>query len=198
MWDQRYASADYHFGTEPSVFLVQNTALLEPGCEALAIADGEGRNSVFLAERGLRVTAMDSSEVGLKKARRLARARNALVDFRLADLRYWEWEPDKFDLVAAIFIQFADPEFRSEIFDGIERTLKPGGLMMLHGYTTRQIEFGTGGPPVIEQLYSRDMLADRFSDWDILRLAEYDAVLQEGVGHAGHSALVDLIARRPG
>ena len=70
--------------------------------------------------------------------------------------------------------------------------------MMLHGYTTRQIEFGTGGPPVIEQLYTRDMLADRFSDWDILRFAEYDAELQEGVGHAGRSALVDLIARRPG
>ena len=198
MWDQRYASADYIFGTEPSIFLVQNSALLEPGCKALAIADGEGRNSVFMAERGLQVTAMDSSAVGLEKARRLAKARNALVDFRLADLQSWEWEPDKFDLVAAIFIQFADPEFRSEIFDGIEQTLKPGGLMMLHGYTTRQIEFGTGGPPVIEQLYTRTMLADRFSDWKILRFAEYDAELQEGVGHAGHSALVDLIARRPG
>ena len=110
----------------PGVFLVRNAELLEPGCKALAIADGEGRNSVFMARRGLRVTAMGQFRGRAEKGRNgWPRPGNALVDFRLADLRSWEWEPGEFDLVVAIFIQFADPEFRSEIFDGVEQTLKP-------------------------------------------------------------------------
>ena len=197
MWDERYGNKDYLFGTEPSLFLKHNSDVLQVGDKALAVADGEGRNSVFMAENGLQVTAMDSSAVGMKKARRLAAERGVKVDFRLADLQDWDWEATQYDVVAAIFIQFADPDFRAEIFDGMERALMPGGLLMLHGYTPKQIEYGTGGPPVPEQLYTRDMLADWFGDWDIIRLEEYEAELQEGTGHSGMSALIDLIARRP-
>lgn len=197
MWDERYGNEDYLFGTEPSRFLKHNSDLLQVGGMALAVADGEGRNSVFMAERGLRVTAMDSSAVGMEKARRLAAERGVEVDFMLADLQDWDWEATRYDVIAAIFIQFADPAFRAEIFDGMERALMPGGLLMLHGYTPKQIEHGTGGPPVPEQLYTRDMLTDRFGDWDIVRLEEYEAELDEGTGHSGMSALIDLIARRP-
>ena len=197
MWDDRYGTGDYLFGTEPSRFLKHNADLLQVGDRALAIADGEGRNSVFMAGKGLRVTAMDSSAVGMEKARRLAAERGVEVDFRLADLQDWDWEATRYDVIAAIFIQFADPAFRAEIFDGLERALMPGGLLMLHGYTPKQIEHGTGGPPVPELLYTRDMLADRFGDWDIVRLEEYEAELHEGRGHSGMSALIDLIARRP-
>ncbi len=197
MWDQKYDTKEYVYGTEPSRFLKLNTDVLNAGDTALAIADGEGRNSVFLAQQGLKVTAMDSSPVGLEKARHLAADRGVDVDFRLADLREWDWDAVQYDVAVAVFIQFADPVFRAEIFDGIERALKPGGLLMLHGYTPKQIEFGTGGPPVPELLYTRDMLAERFSGWDILRLEEYEADLQEGPGHSGMSALIDLIAHRP-
>jgi SAM-dependent methyltransferase len=141
---------------------------------------------------------MDSSEKGLEKARRLAAEKEVAVDFRLADLKSWPWEPDAYDVVAAIFIQFAAPEFREEIFDGIERTLKPGGLLLLHGYTPRQLAYGTGGPSAVENLYEPDMLRQRFGSWDILRLEEYTAELAEGAGHSGTSALIDLIARKPG
>lgn len=198
MWDERYTTPDYVFGTEPSGFLVRNSGFLEPGAKALAVADGEGRNSVFMAEKGLRVTAMDSAATGLEKARRLAAERAVAVDFRLADLKSWTWEPEAYDVVAAIFIQFAAPEFREEIFNGIERTLKPGGLLLLHGYTPRQLEFGTGGPSAVENLYEPDMLARRFGTWEIVRLEDYTAELAEGAGHSGTSALVDLIARKPG
>lgn len=198
MWDERYATQDYVFGTEPSGFLVRHSGLLTPGAKALAVADGEGRNSVFMAEKGLHVTAMDSSEKGLDKARRLAVERKVAVDFRLADLKTWTWEPEAYDAVAAIFIQFAAPDFREEIFDGIERTLKPGGLLLLHGYTPRQLAYGTGGPSAVENLYEPDMLAKRFGSWEFLRLEEYTAELDEGAGHSGTSALVDLIARKPG
>ncbi len=197
MWDERYATDAYLFGTEPSVFLEQNAGFLKADDEALAVADGEGRNSVFMAQKGLRVTAMDNSSVGLEKARRLAAAKGADVDFRLADLKTWEWTPEKYDVVAAIFIQFAPPELRAEIFDGIERTLKPGGLLLLHGYTPKQIEYKTGGPPFAENLYTKDLLSDRFGGWDIIRLEEYEDNLSEGTGHSGRSALIDLIARRP-
>lgn len=197
MWDKRYDTEDYVYGTEPSRFLKLNSEYLNAGDKVLAVADGEGRNSVFMAEQGLNVTAMDSSSVGLEKARRLAKERKVNVDFQLADLRVYDWGATEYDVVAAIFIQFAVPAFRAEIFDGMERALKPGGVLMLHGYTPKQIEYGTGGPPVPELLYTRDMLADRFARWEILRLEDYEAELQEGPGHSGKSALIDLIARRP-
>lgn len=197
MWDKRYDTQDYIYGTEPSRFLKHNAGLFRAGETALAVADGEGRNSVFMAEQGLNVTAMDSSSVGLEKARRLAAARGADVDFRCADLRNWDWEAVQYDVVAAIFIQFADPAFRAEIFEGMARAVKPGGLLMLHGYTPKQIQFGTGGPAVPELLYTRDLLHEHFGDWDIVRLEEYEAELSEGPGHSGQSALIDLIARRP-
>lgn len=197
MWDQRYDTEEYVYGTEPSRFLKLNLEYLNAGDRVLAVADGEGRNSVFMAEQGLNVTAMDSSSVGLEKARRLAKKRDVNVDFQLADLKVYDWGATEYDVVAAIFIQFADPAFRTEIFDGMERALKPGGVLMLHGYTPKQIEFGTGGPPVSELLYTRNMLAAQFAGWQIIRLEEYEAELQEGPGHSGKSALVDLIARRP-
>lgn len=197
MWDKRYDTEDYVYGTEPSRFLQLNSEHLNAGDNVLAVADGEGRNSVFMAQKGLNVTAMDSSSVGLEKARRLAKERNVTVDFQLADMKGHDWDAKRYDAVAAIFIQFADPAFRAEIFDGIERALKPGGVLMLHGYTPKQIEYGTGGPPVPELLYTRDMLAERFDDWEILRLEDYEAELKEGPGHSGKSALIDLIARWP-
>lgn len=197
MWDERYSVPGYFYGTAPSQFLQKHVSWLKSGKTALAIADGEGRNSVFMAEQGMDVTAIDSSPVGLEKARRLAKERGVEVHFQLADLHSWEWKPASFDLVAAIFIQFADPEFRSRIFEGIECTLKPDGVLMLHGYTTRQLAYGTGGPKVAEALYTSEMLMERFGDWEILEFAEYDAEIHEGTGHSGQSALIDLIARRP-
>lgn len=197
MWDERYGGADYLFGTEPNRFLTEQSERLQPGASALAVADGEGRNSVYMARQGLRVTAMDSSRVGLAKARRLAERRGVDVNFVEADLADWKWTPGAYDLVVAIFIQFAEPAFRAELFDGMQRTLKPGGILLLHGYTPRQIEYGTGGPPQVEHLYTPEMLAEAFSGMEILTLRDYEARLAEGSGHAGRSALIDLVARKP-
>lgn len=196
MWDQRYDGDEYVYGTKPSQFLLAQSKWLQPGHKALAVADGEGRNSVFLAEKGLSVTAVDSSKVGLAKARKLAESRSVEVDFRHADLRDWEWQAESYDLVAAIFIQFADPAFRKQIFDGMRRALKPAGTLLLHGYTPRQLEFGTGGPPDAGLLYTRDMLAEAFSGMKIVRLEEYEAEIDEGAGHSGRSALIDLVAQK--
>ena len=199
-WDARFDTDTYIFGTAPADFLVaqQDRLKAAAGQNALAIADGEGRNSVFMAECGLNVTAMDSSEKGLEKARKLASDRKADIDFQLADLKTWDWAENQWDIVVAIFIQFADPQFRSEIFSGLKRTVKPGGLILLHGYTPKQVEYGTGGPPTPEVMYTENLLRDAFGDMQIETLKAYEKVIDEGPGHSGLSALIDLVARKPG
>lgn len=196
-WDTRFAATDYVFGTQPSNFLTRQAELLTAGQTALAVADGEGRNGVWLAEQGLDVTSMDFSEAALEKARKLAASRAVEVKFERADLTDWSWPPEAFDIVAAVFIQFADAGLREKIFAGIRRTLKPGGLLLLHGYRPEQLAYKTGGPSTVENLYTRELLERSFGDWQILLLREYDQMLTEGAGHAGMSALVDLVARKP-
>lgn len=196
MWDERYASTEYVFGTAPAEFLPRYHDRIAAGAETLVVADGEGRNSVYLAEQGLRVTAMDVSDVGVAKARGLAEARGVTVDFRVADILTWEWAPEAYDLVVAVFIQFLDPQQRATVFDGMQRTLRPGGRLLLHGYRPEQLAYGTGGPPVAANLYDEALLADAFAAMDIEVLRSYDAELDEGAGHAGMSALIDLVATK--
>ena len=197
-WDARYATDDYIFGTAPNRFLESQIAHIQPGMRALSIADGEGRNGVWLAEQGARVHAVDVSPVALEKARKLAAVRGVALDFEQVDILGWNWPEAAYDLVAAIFIQFAPPPERDHVIAGIRRCLKPGGLLILQGYTPKQIEFGTGGPPNAANMYTADLLRDWFGDWNILHLAEHESVISEGSHHHGMSALIDLVARKPG
>lgn len=196
IWDERYAGADYHFGTEPNAFLVAQRDFLQAGGHCLAVADGEGRNGVWLAEQGLRVLSVDSSAVALNKARALARQRGVAVDLEQVDLLQWDSPENRFDVVAAIFIQFATPAQREQLFANIKRSLKPGGLLLLQGYTPRQLEYRTGGPSQVENLYTEALLRESFSDMEILHLREHDDIIREGAGHSGMSALIDLVARK--
>lgn len=196
MWDERYAGKDYLFGTAPAAFVVGQGGVLPPGSRILSLADGEGRNSVHLAGLGHQVTAMEQSPVALQKARALAAARGVSVDFRQAGVESWDWS-QPFDAVLGVFIQFAGPALRATIHTGIARAVVPGGLVMLHGYAPRQIANGTGGPRAVENLYTLDGLRADFPGWQILRATDYDAVIHEGTGHSGPSALVDFIARKP-
>ncbi|MFH1816791.1 MAG: class I SAM-dependent methyltransferase [Pseudomonadota bacterium] len=197
-WDARYATDDYIFGTAPNRFLESQIAHIKPGMQILSIADGEGRNGVWLAEQGARVHAIDVSPVALEKARKLATVRGVALDFEQVDILGWNWPEAAYDLVAAIFIQFAPPPERDHVIAGIRRCLKPGGLLILQGYTPKQIEFGTGGPPSAANMYTADLLRDWFGDWDILHLSEHESVIREGSHHHGMSALIDLVARKPG
>ena len=196
-WDRRYDQEAYVFGTEPNVFLVQQAHRLSAGQTALAVADGEGRNGVWLAERGLKVISVDSSAVAQAKAQKLALTRGAVLETQLADLALWEWPKGGFDLVVGIFIQFADPVLRSRIFAAMADALNPGGLILLQGYRPEQIAYGTGGPKLVENLYSGAMLRSAFAELEILDLAVHDSVIREGDGHDGMSALIDLVARKP-
>jgi cyclopropane fatty-acyl-phospholipid synthase-like methyltransferase len=195
-WNGRFATESYVFGTRPAAFLVDNAHYLPPRSRVLVPADGEGRNSVFLAERGHRVLATDIAEEGISKARKLAAARGVSVEFRHLDLQGWTWPEAEFDAVVAVFIQFAAPAFRSQIFSGMKRSVRPGGVILLHGYTPKQLEYRTGGPPVVEQLYTEALLRTAFDDWELLRIEGYERDLDEGEGHKGRSAVIDLVARR--
>jgi SAM-dependent methyltransferase len=195
-WDARFDRPDYLFGTEPAAFVRRTAVLLPQTARVLAVADGEGRNSVYLAGLGHNVVAMDGSEVGLAKARRLAESRGVNVDFRHADILSWPWSASSFDAILAVFIQFLGPEDRTRVFDGFRAALCPGGLLLLHGYAPRQVDYGTGGPPHRENMYTLPMLNETFGDFEILESRDYDAEIEEGAGHSGMSGLIDFIARK--
>lgn len=196
-WDARYGGSDYLFGTEPARFLVEQAGHLAGAGRVLAVADGEGRNSVWLAGQVPAVTAFDASSVAVGKARALAEREGVSVDLRVADTEGWDWEDEAFDAVVAIFIQFASPAQRAAIFEGMKRTLRPGGVLLLHGYRPEQLAYGTGGPPLAQNMYTAPMLRAAFADMTIERLAVYDREVREGRGHHGMSALIDLVARKP-
>lgn len=195
-WNRRFRTDGYLFGTEPNVWLREHRGLLQPGQRVLSVADGEGRNSVWLAQQGLAVDAFDVSTVGVAKARALAAERGVNVNFSVSDVDGFAWPEAAYDAVVAIFVQFADPALRERLFAHCRRTLKPGGLLLLQGYTPRQLEYKTGGPPHLAHLYTEALLREAFADWDILELREYEAEVSEGTGHKGMSALIGMVAQR--
>jgi SAM-dependent methyltransferase len=193
-WQQRYASDEYRFGTAPNAFLASQAKRLPKSGKALAIADGEGRNGVFLAEQGLDVLSLDFAPNAQAKARKLAAERGVALRVEQADVINWTYAADTFDVVAAIFFQFAAPPERDRIFAGILRTLKPGGLLLLEGYGLKQLDYKTGGPSMLENLYTREILEQAFGGFASLDIREYDAEIHEGAGHGGMSALIDVVA----
>lgn len=195
-WNQRFAAPDFLFGTEPNSWLREHAHIWAPGAHVLCAADGEGRNSVWLAEQRLQVTAFDISTTGVTKARSLAAQRGVQVNYTVASCDDYAWPEGSCDGVAAIFVQFADPAMRARLFNHMNRALKPGGRVVLQGYTPRQLDYKTGGPPQASHLYTQAMLQQNFDTWDIESLIEYEADLNEGNGHHGRSALIGLVARK--
>ena len=195
-WNKRFAGEDYLFGTEPNAYLREHAAYWRPGSRLLCVADGEGRNSVWLAAQGHSVDAFDISEVGVAKARKLAAVSGVTVEFSVSDCDGWPWPTGTYDGVVAIFVQFADPAMRARLFANMIGALKVGGVLVLQGYSPKQLEYKTGGPPLLSHLYTEEMLRDAFAATGILELRTYEADLTEGTRHRGASALVGLVARR--
>jgi SAM-dependent methyltransferase len=195
-WETRFAAPGYLFGTEPNAFLKSQAHLLRPGQKALSVADGEGRNGVWLAEQGLDVQSFDFSPQAVAKARDLARRRGVTLKTEVADLFTWVWPTAAFDVIVAIFFQFAGPDTRERMFAGIKQALKPGGLLLMEGYHRRQLAFGTGGPSNVANLWTRELLEGAFADFSSVQITDEDRALAEGDHHVGMSALVDFVGRK--
>jgi 2-polyprenyl-3-methyl-5-hydroxy-6-metoxy-1,4-benzoquinol methylase len=193
----RFQGDTYLFGTEPNHYLRQQAHYWKSGDRVLCVADGEGRNSVWLAQQELEVDAFDLSEVGMHKGQALADARHVAVNFSVEDCNSRTWIHSRYDGIAAIFVQFADPPMRERLFQRMMHSLKPGGILVLQGYTPKQLDYKTGGPPFIDHLYTLAMLQAAFANMQILDLIEYEDDLSEGTQHRGHSALIGMVARKP-
>ncbi len=194
-WDQRFAGDEYVFGTEPAQAVTKLEGYLIPSGETLVVADGEGRNSTYLAERGFRVTATDFAENGIRKAKALAAQRGVTLEHRVEDIFQCDWSAKQYDNVVAIFIQFVPPSELRSILRGLRTALRPGGILMLHGYTPGQIGRGTGGPSDPGHMYTKALLQEVFSDMEILVCEDYVTELSEGKGHSGTSELIDFVAK---
>lgn len=195
-WNRRHDTAAFLFGTAPNVWLREQAHLLPARGRVLCVADGEGRNSVWLARQGFQVDAVDVADRAVDKACAFAHREGVSVNFAVADCDGFAWPEAAYDGVAAIFVQFADPPMRARLFERIVRSLKPGGVLILQGYTPKQLEYRTGGPPILSHLYTQDLLLDAFAALSIIELRDYEAEIHEGQGHSGRSALVGLVAGR--
>ncbi len=202
VWSNRYLAAgdDYLFGVSPNRFLLNRANQLAQGRTALSVADGEGRNSVWLAEQGLDVTAVEITEVAVAKARKLAAGRNVNVRFEVGDILAADWPPARhhnaYDWVIGIFIQFAGPTERVRQMTNLKWVTRPGGRILLQGYTPKQLDYKTGGPSELGNLYTAEILQSLFFDWEIEELVEYEDEIHEGLGHSGRSALIGMVARK--
>jgi SAM-dependent methyltransferase len=180
-WNARFAREGFFFGEEPNAFLRTQSHWLRPGGSVLCVADGEGRNSVWLAEQGFQVTAFDFAPNAVAKAKRLAQRRNVSVKHELGDIYTWPWTAARYDAVVAVFIQFLPPDLRDSVFAGMKSAVEPGGLFLLEGYRPEQVDYGTGGPPRRSHVHTR-WLESMFSGWRCW-CSTITTVIEEGQAH---------------
>jgi SAM-dependent methyltransferase len=194
IWNERYSAAEYVYGTEPNTFLAQHASILSG--PVLSLAEGEGRNAVFLASLGLDVLGVDASSVGLAKARKLAETRGVRIRTEVVDLRDYAPPPASFGAVVSIFGHLP-ADLRARVHAQIVRTLRPGGLLLLEAYSKAQIARDTGGPKDIDMLLSAALLRADFPQFEILHLQETARNVTEGKYHTGLASVVQFIARKP-
>ena len=193
-WEDRYAVPNYIFGEKPSEYLVSCQSLLPKKGKALAIADGEGRNGVWIAQQGLDVLSLDFSNNAQQKAKDLASSMGVKINFEVADVHTWNYPEKMFDLVVDIFSQFSAPNDRFVKWSGMIKALKSGGLIIIQGYTPKQLIYATGGPKNEEQLYTKDILESMFSEFRNINIIEKECILNEGIAHSGMSAIICMTA----
>ncbi|UCB56340.1 MAG: class I SAM-dependent methyltransferase [Thiotrichales bacterium] len=195
MWDERYNMPEYAYGKEPNEFLTSQVEIIPRG-RTLCLAEGEGRNAVFLAEHGHEVTAVDASAIGLTKAERLAQEHGVTITTLVKDLADFDIEVDSWDAIISIFAH-VPPDIRRALHRKIVTGLKSGGMLVLEAYTPDQIGRGTGGPPVSEMTMSLDALEVEFEGLNFSHAVECERDVVEGRFHTGRGAVVQLVAVKP-
>jgi SAM-dependent methyltransferase len=200
-WDDRYSKDEFAYGTEPNRWLAERAGVLPPGARVLCLGEGEGRNAVWLAQRGFVVDAVDGSQVGLAKAQRLAAKRGVRIGTWVGDLAAYRPEPGGHDAVVLVFVHLP-PEIRARVHAAAAAALVPGGVVIVEAFTPRQLGRPSGGPRQADMLYDAELLRGDFPgvEWSVLEEAEVD--LDEGPHHQGRAAVVRgvgrIVVRGPG
>ena len=193
MWNERYASNEFAYGTEPNSFLVQNASLLTS--PVLSLAEGEGRNAVFLASLGLDVLGVDASDVGLAKAQNLAASRGLAIRTEVADLTAYELPENHYGSVISISAHLPS-KVRDRLYPQVERSLKTGGIILFEAYTKAQISRNTGGPKDSDMLMDLAELEQQFPNCEPILTREIEREVVEGKFHTGLACVVQFIARK--
>jgi len=194
-WDERYDTVDFVYGREPNAFLAEVSEQIPPG-DVLCLAEGEGRNAVFLARQGHRVVAVDSSVVGLAKAARLAEESGVRIETVTADLTEFAIDPGRWDAIVSIFCHLP-PQLRRALHRKVVEGLRPGGLFILEAYTPAQLALRTGGPPTEEMMMTLAGLREELAGLEFLHGREIERDVVEGRLHTGRGAVVQVVARKP-
>jgi SAM-dependent methyltransferase len=195
MWDERYSAEEYVYGTNPNNFLEANVSSIPKG-KVLSLAEGEGRNAVFLAKQGYSVTAVDSSLVGLDKARKLAEENGVIVEFIHSDLAEYDLGENKWDGIVSIFCPLPS-SIRKQLYKKVEAALKRNGVFLLEAYTPAQLKYGTGGGNSVDVMQSKESLSLELAGLKFKHLIELERDVVEGIYHTGIGAVVQAIAFHP-
>jgi 2-polyprenyl-3-methyl-5-hydroxy-6-metoxy-1,4-benzoquinol methylase len=195
MWDQRYDSKAYAYGTQPNDFLVSMFSDLPTG-KILCLAEGEGRNAVWLAEQGNEVTAVDASEIGLQKARDLAEKRGVKITTVHADLADYDIGNQQWDAIILIFCHLP-PKLRKSVHRRCVEALRVKGMILLEAYTPLQLKYKTGGPPTADMMMNVQSLSVELISLEFLHLQECVREIHEGEFHNGTGAVVQVLAKKP-
>ncbi|MGG3798735.1 class I SAM-dependent methyltransferase [Metabacillus fastidiosus] len=194
-WDTRFQNETFVYGTEPNIFLAEMQKKLQLSGEALAIAEGEGRNAVFLAEQGMNVTAWDYAKSGLNKTEKLAKQRGVTVRTELVDLNEAKWEKERWDQIVCVFGHFSK-NLRTKTLQGVKEAVKQGGYFITEVYSTYQIPYKSGGPQDVELLYSPEEFLQTFSDWRIVHFFIGEVTRHEGELHNGLSHVIQFVGQK--
>ena len=194
-WNERYSAPGFAYGTAPNDFLVSVADRIPQG-KILSLAEGEGRNAVYLAALGYQVTGVDASEVGLGKARQLATERGVTMATLQADLSTFEIEPQHWDGIIACFCHLPSA-IRAPLHQAAVRGLKPGGVFVLEAFSKEQLSYGTGGPPSLDMLMSLDELKLELAGLDLVHAVRVERAVHEGSGHTGLASVVQILGAKP-
>ena len=198
-WDERYSGSEYIYGEHPNVYLKEQIDKLPVG-HILFVGEGEGRNAVYAAKLGWKVSAFDISSEGKKKSQQLARKNNVHIDFEVGDVNEKNYENEEFDVIALIFTHFPQ-ETRSYIHKKLSGYLRSGGFIIVEAFSKNQIRYqaknpNAGGPKSVNVLYTVEDIKHDFEDFEIVELNETEIYLSEGTHHDGLSSVIRLTGKK--
>lgn len=195
-WNTRFQNEKYVYGKEPNIFLKEFQKKIDISGDALAIAEGEGRNAVYLAEQGMHVTTWDFAKSGLSKTKMLAKEKGVKVLTDLVDLNEAQWSSSKWDEIVCIYGHFPT-ELRNKTLKGVKKAIRPGGYFLTEVYSPYQLSYNTGGPQDIDFLYRIEEFLETFSDWHIIHLFLGEVTRHEGELHNGLAHVIQFVGQKP-